>query len=241
MMSIRKLLSKQGFSPRFVGMFINPFYFARKGLYEAIKSYAHNIQGKILDVGCGNKPYKHLFNVSSYIGLDYDKDGTNKNPDADFIYDGTIFPFENEVYDSLICNEVLEHVFNPDQFISEINRVLKLGGTLLITVPFVWDEHDQPYDYARYSSFGLKHILEKHGFEIMMHKKSMNDIRVIFQLINTYIHKIFLKNNNHYIEIILTMLLCSPFNILGSFLGWILPKNNDLYLDNIVLAKKVSQ
>ena len=98
----KALLRNQGFNPVFWGLFTNRFYFVRKGLYESIKSYAHNIQGKVLDVGCGSKPYQSLFNVSSYTGLDYDKNGINKKSDADFIYDGTSFPFENEVHDSCI-------------------------------------------------------------------------------------------------------------------------------------------
>lgn len=60
---------------------------------------------------------------------------------------------------------------------------------LLITVPFVWDEHEQPHDFARYTSFGLRHLLEKSGFEIIEHRKSVCDIRVVFQLLNGYIYK----------------------------------------------------
>jgi SAM-dependent methyltransferase len=85
---------------------------------------------------------------------------------------------------------VFEHVFNPSEFLREINRVTKIGGLFLITVPFVWDEHEQPYDYARYSSFGLKHILSENGFEIVEHRKSNNGLEVIFQLINAYISKV---------------------------------------------------
>ena len=236
---INKLIISQGFNPKFLGLFINPFYFSRKGLYQSVKSLSTHIYGDTLDVGCGSKPYKSLFKVSSYIGLDYDKEGVNKNLNADYFYDGTVFPFKESFFDSVICSEVLEHVFNPNQFISELNRVLKPGGSLLITVPFVWDEHEQPYDYARYSSFGLKHILEKHGFEIVILKKSMNDIRVVFQLINAYIYKKVIKNN-YYFNLLVTVVFMSPFNILGTVLNWIFPKNNDLYLDSIILARKVS-
>jgi SAM-dependent methyltransferase len=137
----------------------------------------------------------------------------------------------------VISNEVLEHIFNPDIFLSEINRVLKDQGILLITVPFVWDEHEQPYDYARYSSFGLKYLLEKYGFKILEYRKSMNDIRIIFQLINAYLYKKTITSNQ-YVNLIVTVLLMSPFNILGELLSKILPKNDDLYLDSIVLAQK---
>lgn len=65
----------------------------------------------------------------------------------------------------------------------------------------------------------------------------MNDIRVIFQLLNDYIYKKTITKNP-YINLLLTIILMAPLNILGEILSKILPKNNDLYLDNIVLAKK---
>lgn len=238
--NIKKYIKQQGFAPGLLGVFTNPFYFARKGLFDSIKSLSFHISGHTLDVGCGSKPYQNLFKLESYTGLDFDKDGTNFNPDADYLYDGTHFPFDNEVYDSCVSSQVLEHVFEPGQFLSEINRVLKIDGILLLTVPFVWDEHEQPYDYARYSSFGSKYLLEKHGFEVLIQKKSLNDISVIFQLMNAYIQKKILINSNRYINLSLTILCCSPINITGVVLSWLLPKNNDLYLDNIIVAKKVS-
>ena len=108
---------------------------------------------------------------------------------------------------------------------------------MLISIPFVWDEHEQPYDYARYSSFGIKFLLEKHGFEIIHQDKTNNGIEVIFQLINAYIYKK-LCTKNKIIRFVVILCICSFFNILGSFLSLILPKNDDLYLDNVILAKK---
>lgn len=92
-------------------------------------------------------------------------------------------------YGGVICNQVLEHVFNPDLFLQEIFRVLKPGGKLLMTVPFVWDEHEQPWDYARYSSFGLRSLLERNGFIVDEQRKTNADARVLFQLINAYLYK----------------------------------------------------
>jgi len=106
-----------------------------------------------------------------------------------------------------------------------------------MTVPFVWDEHEQPHDFARYSSFGIWHLLEKHRFEIVEQRKSVDDVCVIFQLINAYIYKKTVRQNG-WINLVLTVLLMAPFNILGELLHWMLPRNADLYLDNIVLARK---
>jgi len=109
-----------------------------------------------------------------------------------------------------------------------------------MTVPFVWDEHEQPYDYSRSSSLGLRHLLEQNGFTRIKHRKSMNDIRVIFQMMNAYVSKKTIKWN-FYLNTIVTLILMAPFNILGEILGWVLPCNIDLNLDNIVLARKDRQ
>ena len=152
-------------------------------------------------------------------------------------YDGKHIPAEDSSFDWIVASEVFEHVFNPDEFLAEACRVLKPEGGLLMTAPFVWDEHEQPCDYARYSSFGLKFIIEKHGFKVVKQRKTVGDIRVIFQLINTYLYKI-LFTRNPYVDLLFCFLFMSPFNILGEVLYRLLPQNDDLYLDNVILARK---
>lgn len=236
---IKKLVKRQQFNPGLLGLLINPFYFARRGLYRGIKSFSHKISGNVLDVGCGNKPYEELFECNRYIGLEYDTKENRESKKADFFYDGKTFPFANEEFDSIICNEVLEHIFNPNEFLAEITRVMKKGAYGIFTVPFVWDEHEQPFDYARYSSFGLKHVLELGGLEVIEMKKTNNDLAVIFQLINVYIYKKIARNSRvNRIKRVAINLLCFSFNLLGLVLSCALPKNNDLYLDNIVLVRK---
>lgn len=234
---LKTLYRKEQFNPGFIGLFINPFYNARKGLYASIVNFSDQVKGDLLDVGCGRKPYSHLFSVNRYDGLDIDNEFTRSLGIADYYYDGTEFPIESSKYDTVLCNQVLEHVFNPDYFLSEINRVLKPNGSFLLTIPFVWDEHEQPYDYARYSSFGIKAILEKNGFKIIKQKKISGDFSLIFQLVNAYLYKIFLRYPA-IIRIFLTVTIMALINILGVILSKILPKNPDLFLDQIILAEK---
>ncbi len=235
---LKNYLQKNQFEPDFGGIFINPFYIARKGLLINIMRLGKNITGKTLDVGCGTKPYKKYFNSAEYIGLEIETtihQGYNK---ADVFYKGGKFPFQDEEFDSIVTNQVLEHVFEPDLFLSEINRVLKKNGNLLLTVPFVWDEHEQPYDYARYSSFGLKYLLENKGFKIISHIKSENNIKALFQLLNAYLYKLTFRKR--FIKQITTVFLMAPITVLAFLLNLILPNNNDFYLDNIILAKKIN-
>jgi SAM-dependent methyltransferase len=234
---IKKIIHDEQFYPSNLGLLVNPFYFVRKGLVENFKKFSHHISGNILDVGCGSKPYQKLFRYESYTGLDIDSPYTRQRAVADYFYNGDIFPLEDESFDAVIVSQVLEHVFNPDGFLSEVHRVLNKNGKLLLSVPFVWDEHEQPYDYARYSSYGLKYLLEKHGFVIIEYEKSIADIRVIFQLLNAYIYKVSITENK-LINLFVMATLIAPLNLIGSLLSIILPTNLDLYLDNIVLAEK---
>ncbi|QQS35232.1 MAG: class I SAM-dependent methyltransferase [Ignavibacteriales bacterium] len=237
MMSVLKnLVLKHQFNPGFWGIFLNPFYIARRDLHKHLSDLGKNITGKTLDVGCGTKPYKKLFSYTQYVGLEFDTGIDSEKKQADFYYDGKIFPFTENEFDSIVTNQVLEHVFTPDDFLTEINRVLKHGGKLLLTVPFVWDEHEQPYDYARYSSFGLAALLEKHGFKIIEHRKSVNDYRVLGQLFNAYVYKI--TRRNLFLKNLTLVFVMAPVTMLSILLSKLLPKNDDLYLDNIVLAEK---
>jgi len=229
---------RESFFPTWLGMFVNPFYFARKGLSLHVTALGGHVTGKTLDVGCGSKPYESLYASSEYVGLEYDTPQNRAGKRADHFYDGETFPFGDAKFDSMVANEVFEHVFNPDRFLDEAHRVLKSGGTMLMTMPFVWDEHEQPHDFARYSSFGIRSLLERHGFEVVEQRKSMDDVRVIFQMLNAYIYKKTVTNNG-WINLILTVLLMAPFNLLGEVSNWILPRNPDLYLDNIILARRL--
>lgn len=100
-----------------MGLFTNPFYFARKRLYVHISELIKKLNGKILDVGCGQKPYRNLCNATEYIGLDIDTPLNRFNKKADYFYDDKTMPFENNRFGGLICNQVFEHVFNSKEFL----------------------------------------------------------------------------------------------------------------------------
>ncbi len=113
--------------------------------------------GKILDVGCGTSPYRDLLPAgSSYTGIDIPT-GEGK-PDIVIAPDKP-WPLENAAYDSVICTQVLEHAENKDLLLAEIRRVLRPGGTLLLSVPFIYSEHGMPWDYRRFSVNGVSGLL----------------------------------------------------------------------------------
>ena len=233
---LNKWIEKNQFEPSLLGVFVNPFYIARKGLLRNIQSLGTDVTGKTLDVGCGTKPYEKFFRSTEYVGLEIDTTLNRERKKADVYYSGGPFPFQDKEFDSVVTNQVFEHVFNPVEFLGELNRVLKNNGTLLLTVPFVWDEHEQPYDFARYSSFAIAYLFHQYGFSIKTHRKSVNDVRVFAQLINGYLYK--KTVHNPLLRKLTTLFVMSVITVIGSFFALVLPENDDLYLDNIVLAKK---
>lgn len=204
-----------------------------------MQRYSSFLSGKLLDVGCGMQPYKSIFNVETYVGLDIDNENARDRGVADEFYDGHVFPFRQHEFDAILCNQVLEHVFNPDEFLREICRVMKPGARMVLTVPFVWDEHEQPYDYARYSSFGLCALLERNGLSVIAHEKLGSDASIIFQIANVYLYKA-IKKWNIYPKIIFTIFVMGLINVLGLLAILVLPKNPDLFLDHVVLVEKLA-
>ncbi len=231
---------KQSFHPNFLSIFLNPLYFTRVRIWRAINANRHVLHGRMLDFGCGRKPYRELFQVSEYIGVDIEISGhDNAESPVDVYYDGKVLPFEDESFDSLFSSEVLEHIFNPSEILPEIYRVLKPGAVGLITVPFGWPEHEVPYDYGRYTSFGIQHLLRSHGFEIVSITKTGHYVEVLWQLFELYVFGFF-KTKNQIANTILTAIFISPMTILGILLTPLAPRSTELFFNTVVVVKKPS-
>ena len=232
---------KHAFDPsQYIGVLINPFYIIRRKLVLNVKDIANRYQGgRLLDLGCGSKPYEHLFSVDEYIGVDIEISGhDHRLSKIDKYYDGKVIPFRDGYFDIVFSSEVFEHVFNLKDILNEINRVLKPGGILAFTCPFAWEEHEQPYDYARYTSFALISLMKEHSFEIVTIKKSTNHFETLMQLFTSYI-SLHILPKNKWLKIIFGIFTVAPLNIIGVLLGKILPDSENLYHNNIVTARKI--
>jgi SAM-dependent methyltransferase len=152
-------------------------------------------------------------------------------------YDGSTFPLGDVNYDAVLCNQVLEHVFNPHKFLSELARVLKPGGRLLLTVPFVSDEHEQPFDWARYTTFGLRAMLERQGFRVLKQERLLANASILFQLTNAYLYKV-IGRRNVFISLFCRLAFFAPITVMGLIAAKLLPRNPDLFLDQLVIVQK---
>ena len=230
---------QQRFFPNWLSLFINPFFFIRAELKKAVERFAVELNGNLLDYGCGSKPYQTLFTkVDSYVGVDLENEGhDHSTEEIDFFYDGKTLPFADETFDSLFSSEVLEHVPDIDQSLKEIRRVLKPRGRVLITVPFVWTEHELPLDFRRFTQGGIEKIMSDHGFEVLQSQKAGSFVGVIFQMIMMYLHTL-LYTSNKYLNLVINAFLIAPVAIVGLFFNLILPKRYNWYFNTIILASK---
>ncbi len=123
-------------------------------------------KGVVYDLGCGERDYeKEILTVANkYVGLDWSS--TLHNLKADIVADlNFVLPVESEVADTVLSFQVLEHLREPQLMLNEAFRILKPGGYMVITVPFQWWVHEAPFDYYRYTPYGLKYLFEKAGFQ----------------------------------------------------------------------------
>lgn len=127
--------------------------------------YSKYYKGVLVDLGCGTAPYKEFFlqYVEKYVGVDWAN--TFHNFKADVVSNlNEKIELSDEYADSMVSFSVLEHLCEPQVFLNESYRVLKDGGVLVLGVPWMWHVHEAPYDYFRYTPYGLKYMFEKAGY-----------------------------------------------------------------------------
>lgn len=138
-------------------------WLATVDVHRDLREVLGSLEGRVLDVGCGQQPYRDwLAPGASYFGVDVMDEG---GADA-LIVPGERWPLEDASFDAVLCTQVLEHDSDPGHTLAEIRRVLKPGGRLVSSVPFAYNEHAMPHDYRRFSANGLRLLLEDAGFEV---------------------------------------------------------------------------
>ena len=144
--------------------------------YMFIKKHATNKY--TLDIGCGKRPYKTFYPNS--VGFDV-ADGEH----VDLVGDAhDLSAFDDDSFDVILCTEVLEHLHDPHVAISEMHRVLKPQGKLILTTRFVFPLHDVPHDYFRYTEYGLKHLLKEFkNVEVIEEANTIESLAILHQRI----------------------------------------------------------
>jgi len=143
-------------------------YYARTSIKNAVDKYKDRFKGTLLDLGCGEMPYREylLSNsaISKYIGMDIPNPTYQQNRMPDLFWDGTKIPLEDASVDCVMATEFFEHVPSPETILAEVRRILKPEGILFFTVPFLWPLHTMPFDEYRHTPFSLERIFRNSGF-----------------------------------------------------------------------------
>ena len=145
-------------------------YSVRTAIFDAVKENLSKFNGVVLDLGCGIMPYKEFIIENrdgiKYIGVDFEKPAGAEYEmvQPDLFWDGISIPLEANSVETVLATEILEHCSNPEIVLKEVFRVLKPGGNLIFTVPFVWNIHLVPYDEYRFTPFALHRHLGNSGF-----------------------------------------------------------------------------
>lgn len=241
MRSFEKLRSRvrgESFRPRYLGLVTNPAYIIRRALWKTLLEFAPLIRGNVLDFGCGSKPYESLFTeAQTYTGVDIEVSGhEHAHSKVDIYYNGKTLPLRNGQFDAVVSFEVFEHVFNLGDVLSEIGRVTKDSGLLLVSIPFAWPEHEAPYDFARYTSFGITHLLSLYGFEVIDLRKTTTAVLAICQLFLAYLESIGPREG--VLRHLYQAAVIGPCIIGAYALNAFAPKRYDHFSNAVVLAKK---
>jgi SAM-dependent methyltransferase len=219
-----------------------------KVLFQEIKKFSKKIKNKkILDFGSGDQRYKKFFiKNNTYYSLDVKKSGYKRIKKNNFIIDGEKkkkLPIKKSFFDIIICTEVLEHVIYLEFLIKEFKRILKKNGSILVTTPFVWAEHDTPYDFRRFTSYGIKKIFLENNFKIIKYKKLVCGNKALITVFHSQLNRLFYnyyRKDNKLILVLIKIYFNFIKIIIVYFFKLFVPENyqNNFYIDNFLIIKK---
>lgn len=208
-----------------------PFFFPDWLLVRELSEHVRQClvsvgDGRLLDVGCGEKPYEcyRTAQISEWVGFD-----VPQNPTADVHGYADSLPFPNESFNTVLCTEVLEHLPEPYLAVKELFRVLAPGGHVILTVPQYFPVHEEPYDFFRYTPYGVRHLFEKAGFEIVKLTPIVTGLRVASIAVNACFYDLGDRLPGGKTRVARALFV--PFYALSNFIGYALapllpdPKN----------------
>lgn len=179
--NIRKWLSVLKKTP------LHPQWLIYKDSAAQKRQLAEHINGRLLDIGCGNKPLSPFLSPEvEYLGLDYPPTvSKGYEGKADVFGDGQCLPFKSNSFDCITLLDVMEHLPWPEAAFAEMTRVVRPGGIIITQTPFLYPLHDLPHDFQRWTHHGLQRFSERHPVtlvEITHHGKSLETAALLTNL-----------------------------------------------------------
>lgn len=190
-------------------------FIVRQSILQHLHIFHPYLRGVCLDVGCGDMPYRSMliqppFAITDYLGLDRPGE-RRQSARPDLYYINGAIPLESQSVDSALCTEVLEHCPDASALLQELQRVLKPGGSLILTVPFLWPLHEVPDDWCRYTPFALRQLLVSSGFIVHELRPLGGWDKSLAQMLGLYLRR---RPMNRWLRHCLTLLVYPIWHLL---------------------------
>lgn len=214
---------------------------ANELLLREILKIVPYIKGRLLDIGCGEKPYRGVFSsqIENYIGIDLPQTLHSKH-DIDVFANAHHLPFKKNTFDTVLCLEVLEHVERPLEVLKEIYTILKKGGILILSTPQNYWLHKDPLDFYRFTQEGLIEVVKKQTGFTTNYINSIGGTREFF--VDFICKYIFMKLNTGILNKLIPQIIKKIIVTFPQILYLKLFKNSDVNnlfsIGNIVVATK---
>jgi SAM-dependent methyltransferase len=146
--------------------FVEELPFERRPILDFVMAAASRLDAgvEVVDVGAGDAPYRELFAHVRYRTIDWEQSPHEGGRAPDLVGTATDLPLADQAVDAVLLTQVLEHLADPGRALAEAYRVLAPGGALLLTAPLAWEIHEAPYDFYRYTAYGLEYLIGLAGF-----------------------------------------------------------------------------
>jgi SAM-dependent methyltransferase len=216
-------VAKQVLDPEFAANFLLRREMLRASTYAA---------GTLIDVGCGLKPYREIMRVQRYVGIDI----PSRHAQVDVWGDALCLPLRDGCADTVLCNEVLEHVPDPRCLLREVHRILKPDGHLLLTAPQTWGLHLIPNDFYRFTGYGLMSLAQQCGFEVVYVEPTCGFWATIGQRLADVVYYTYAASASQWFKRLLRV-PCATAALLGLALDELVGKRGDT-LDNVLVARR---
>jgi SAM-dependent methyltransferase len=202
-------------------------------LVRDISASSDYARGRLLDVGCGNRPYEPLLSgVTEYVGIDINNQ-TGRPTVSGLAY---ALPFAANSFDTVFSTQTLEHVEQPHLAVAEMSRVLRPGGYLILTAPQSWRLHEKPYDFFRYTRFGLQYLMTHNRLRIVRLLPQGGAWATVGQIVNNAVHQLVPRRLPVYAAYMIYLSSNLLFGLLDRI--WV---DTDETINYLVIAQKESE